>query len=69
MDNSLLREDGPSGNGKIKKTNIKLHLIAWAILAFIVGIEFTYNQALIEWSIDAMRAIQENKTPGGVKFF
>jgi hypothetical protein len=39
------------------------------VLFAIIGIEFTYNQALIEWSVRAMREIQANKTPGGVSFF
>jgi hypothetical protein len=52
-----MREDGPSGNGNLKKFNYRLHIGYFFILIFIVGLEFSYNYGLIEWSIRVMRFI------------
>ena len=49
--------NGPRGSGMSTGSLVLRHIIYWAVLGAIIGIEFAYNSGLLDWSIDAMRWI------------
>ena len=57
--------NGPRGSGMSTGSLVLRHIIYWAVLGAIIGIEFAYNSGLLDWSIDAMRWIQNHETEAG----